>query len=108
MSFLYSSYIVLYAVFSTVLGRVIDKAFREDGTMKRELMYIAGIHFTCIGVFVFANTFVPKGAFAFNLDMLYAENLEAELEKSSKKGESPELLPTEADGKSSWMPIHIP
>lgn len=85
MSFLYSSYIVLYAFLSVLLGRVIDRCFREDGNIKRALIYVAGIHFTCIAVFVFANTFIPKGAFGINPDMLYNENLEREVDEVDEK-----------------------
>lgn len=92
MSFLYSSYIVLYAALGTVLGRVIDSSFAEDGDMKRALIYIAGIHFTCISVFVLCNTLIPKGAIAFNPDMLYDENLEKDLltEKGPQAGDQNE------------------
>lgn len=84
MSFLYSSYIVLYAALGTVLGRVIDNYFAEDGNMRRALIFVGGVHFTCISVFVLINTMVPKGAFALNPDMLYEENLEADVGEGEK------------------------
>lgn len=42
MALLYTSYIVLNAVFSTVLGRVIDADFTATGTIYNSLTQVAG------------------------------------------------------------------
>jgi hypothetical protein len=45
------------------------------------LIDLGGVQFTVICVFVMANTFIPKGAFMFNPEMLYNESLEENVEK---------------------------
>ncbi len=72
MAFLYVSYIVLYSFLSYLLGRWVD----SQVTGKRDevkwaagrfsLKFVAGVHFTVIAAVIFAATFVPRGALAFN------------------------------------------
>ena len=66
MAFLYSGYIVLNAVLSTVLGRVIDKDNRENGNIYTALTQVGGIQFTVGSVIIFASTLIPRGALALN------------------------------------------
>jgi hypothetical protein len=66
MAFLYSGYIVLNAVLSTLLGRVIDRDNRENGNIFTALTQVGGIQFSVGAVIIFASTFIPRGAIAFN------------------------------------------
>lgn len=66
MAFLYSGYIVLNAVLSTLLGRVIDKDWRENDNIFTALTQVGGIQFTVGSVIIFASTFIPRGALAIN------------------------------------------
>jgi hypothetical protein len=61
MSFLYTTFILLYAVFPVVLGRIIDMV-----SIKMALIYVAGTQFSIISVFILSNTFIPNGAFQLN------------------------------------------
>jgi hypothetical protein len=66
MAFLYSTYIVLNAVFSSVLGNVIDRDFKKTKNILYSLKTVGGAHFTVACGVIFLSTFIPKGAFAFN------------------------------------------
>jgi hypothetical protein len=61
MSFLYTTFILLYAVLPVVLGRIIDMV-----TIKMALIYVAGIQFSMISLFILIHTFIPNGAFKLN------------------------------------------
>lgn len=92
MAFLYSSYIILNAVLSTVLGKVIDKDFTKNKSIIYSLKTVGGcvsscplplsnnneyafvsVHFSVACVIIFASTFIPKGAFAFNPKVIGTE-----------------------------------
>jgi hypothetical protein len=66
MAFLYSAYIVLNAVLSSVLGTVIDASFRQDGNIYNALIRVGGIQFTVCAAIIFASTFIPRGSWALN------------------------------------------
>lgn len=66
MSFLYSSYIIIYAIANPFLGKYIDKVYKLKGTIRPALFYTAGIQFTIVMIIVLASTFIPSGAFSFN------------------------------------------
>lgn len=44
MAFLYSTYIVLYAILGSLLGTYIDNVFSKDGNVDRALINIGGVH----------------------------------------------------------------
>ena len=69
MAFLYSSYIILYAIANPLLGTYIDSDYNSQGTIRPALIYTAGVQFSIIAVLVFASTFVPKGSIACNPPM---------------------------------------
>jgi hypothetical protein len=99
MAFLYSSTIVLYAVLAPLLGKVFDRVLTEDGNIHQALVYLGGAQFTAICVFVMANTFIPKGAFRFNPEMLYNETLEEDVEelvREKKESEEVTVVPVDA------------
>ncbi|KAJ2915556.1 hypothetical protein MD484_g4859, partial [Candolleomyces efflorescens] len=65
-AFLYTTYIVLYAVLSVVLGHVIDVDDDTHGNIIRSLRTVGGVHFTVSCFIILASTFVPRGAYSFN------------------------------------------
>lgn len=89
MAFLYSTYIVIYAITSPLLGKYIDKVSkRNKGNISEAFKNIAGVQFTIIAILILAATFIPKGALSFNPDTLYGERLDKELDAdSSEDGE---------------------
>ncbi|KAJ3040153.1 hypothetical protein HDV00_011373 [Rhizophlyctis rosea] len=68
MAFLYVLYIIIYAIISPVIGAYVDglSAANKNDYFK----YIGGVMFTVLGVIIMAATFIPKGAFALNPDLL--------------------------------------
>ncbi|CAF1255953.1 unnamed protein product [Adineta ricciae] len=66
MSFLYSSYIIIYAVANPFLGKFIDNTYKNKGTIRPALIYTAGVQFTVVMLIIFASTFIPRGAFEWN------------------------------------------
>jgi hypothetical protein len=85
MAFLYSTYIVIYAICSPLLGRYIDGVYNRSGgskgggTIYAALVNTAGVQFTVLSVIVFASTFVPRGALSFNPAMLNDQRLDHDL-----------------------------
>ncbi|KAF1937236.1 hypothetical protein EJ02DRAFT_426792 [Clathrospora elynae] len=105
MAFLYSAYIVTYAIASVTLGTYIDRV--SDGNSEEiqgAIFNVAGVQFTVIFVMVMTSTFVPKGAFSLNPKMLSEEYLDTDLEdedleyvpgvqvKSKRSHESQEMV----------------
>ncbi|KAF1918141.1 hypothetical protein BDU57DRAFT_445262 [Ampelomyces quisqualis] len=81
MAFLYSSYIVTYAIASVSLGTYIDRVSDENHEQVQSAIFsVAGVQFTVIFVLVMTATFVPKGAFALNPEMLSEEALDTDLD----------------------------
>ncbi|KAJ3412482.1 hypothetical protein HDV05_000684 [Chytridiales sp. JEL 0842] len=66
MSFLYVTYLVTFTALNIGVGRVAD-AWPKDRS-KELYIYIGGVFMTLAGAIVFASTFIPRGAFAFNPD----------------------------------------
>lgn len=100
MAFLYSTYIVIYAITSPLLGRYIDKVSkRNKGNISEAFQKIAGVQFTIIAVLILLATFIPKGALALNPDTLYGERLDKDLDaESSEDGdEDPKQLELEKE-----------
>ncbi|KAL7416275.1 hypothetical protein BDY24DRAFT_412485 [Mrakia frigida] len=84
MAFLFSSYIILYAILGSVLGSYIDKVYNRDGNIYDALVYVGG--FTVLCVIILAATLVPKGAFAFNPHLINNAELEGEIETDDENG----------------------
>ncbi|KAI4699242.1 hypothetical protein J4E81_005136 [Alternaria sp. BMP 2799] len=81
MAFLYSTYIVTYAIASVSLGTYIDRVSdRHNEQIHGAVLNVAAVQFTIISVLVLTSTFVPKGAFALNPKMLSEEDLDTDLE----------------------------
>jgi hypothetical protein len=81
MAFLYSSYIVTYAIASVCLGTYIDRVSdRTNEHIQPAILNVAGVQFTIISVLVMMATFVPKGAFSLNPKMISEESLDTDLD----------------------------
>ncbi|KAK4450618.1 hypothetical protein QBC34DRAFT_402945 [Podospora aff. communis PSN243] len=82
MAFLYSFYIVTYAILGTVLGRYLDGMYNRsggvdgEGDIREGLVFTVGVQFTVVAGLVLVATFVPEGALAFNPRMVSGEVLE--------------------------------
>lgn len=66
MAFLYSTYIVIYAIANPFLGRHIDAVYNSTGTIRSALIYTTAVQLTIILIITIAVTFIPKGAIGFN------------------------------------------
>jgi MFS family permease len=66
MAFLYSSYIILYAILNPLLGIYVDSVYNKNQTIRPALIYTAGLQITIISIIVAASTFIPKGSFKLN------------------------------------------
>ncbi|CAF2521779.1 unnamed protein product [Rotaria sp. Silwood2] len=66
MSFLYSSYIIIYSFANPFLGKYIDSIYKSHGTIRPALIYTVGVQFTLIMLIVVASTFIPSGTFLWN------------------------------------------
>ncbi|CAF4017044.1 unnamed protein product, partial [Adineta steineri] len=66
MAFLYSTYIIIYSIANPLLGRHIDYVYNTHGTVQSALIYTAAVPLTITVIVMFAATFIPKGAIAFN------------------------------------------
>ncbi|PGH21319.1 hypothetical protein AJ80_03370 [Polytolypa hystricis UAMH7299] len=109
MAFLYSTYIVTYAITSPLLGRYIDNVFENSGgqdsggAIHLAIRNVAGVQFSILFVIIFASTFVPQGSFAFNPKMLFDDDLENDIVEVAAKKEKelaamrPVSLETNAD-----------
>ncbi|KAK3070648.1 hypothetical protein LTR53_010101 [Teratosphaeriaceae sp. CCFEE 6253] len=96
MSFLYCTYIILYAILSPLLGRYVDSVYNRTGGSAggdiHEAIYnVGGVQFTVLCVVVLLATLIPKGAIAINPPFLYEERLDSDLDglidKDSSSGE---------------------
>jgi len=84
MAFLYSTYIVIYAVASPLLGRYIDGVSkRNGGDIHAAVVNIAGVQFTVVMAVVLAATLIPRGALELNPRMLHEQALDKDVETSS-------------------------
>lgn len=81
MAFLYSTYIVIYAIASACLGTYIDRiSDRDNDEIHGAILNVAGVQFTIIAVLGMASSFVPKGAFSLNPKMISDEALDMDME----------------------------
>ncbi|KAH8101190.1 major facilitator superfamily domain-containing protein [Cristinia sonorae] len=66
MAFLYSTYIVLNAVLSYLLGKVFDREFEKQKSILTALKTVGGVQFSVACGIILISTFIPQGAFAIN------------------------------------------
>ncbi|KAL3436712.1 hypothetical protein BDV09DRAFT_164215 [Aspergillus tetrazonus] len=85
MAFLYSTYIVLYAITSPILGSYIDHIYEKtggrdgNGNIYEAIRNVGSVQFSVVAVLVLVATFVPRGSLSLNPKMLHEEDLEHEL-----------------------------
>ena len=88
MGFLYSTYIVIYAIASPLLGRYADGVFAATGgqngggTVRPGIVNIGGVQFTVLMAVLFLSTFVPRGALRLNPRVLEDTYLDADIDES--------------------------
>ncbi|KAK4050723.1 hypothetical protein OIO90_004945 [Microbotryomycetes sp. JL221] len=70
MSFLYSSYIVINAILSTLLGRVVDRIYVRDGNIHAALQQVGGIQLSTGCAVILLASLIPVGAFSLNPKVL--------------------------------------
>ncbi|KIX09097.1 uncharacterized protein Z518_00175 [Rhinocladiella mackenziei CBS 650.93] len=92
MAFLHSTYIVIYAICSPLLGRYIDRVYADTGgsdnggDIHRAIRNVGGVQFTIIMAVVLSATFVPRGALSINPKMLNDEVLDKDIDHSADDG----------------------
>ncbi|KAJ8103627.1 MFS general substrate transporter [Lipomyces tetrasporus] len=107
MAFLYSTYIVIYAILSPVLGRYIDSVYNatggsDGGNIHGAILNVAGVQFTVVSVLIMTSTFIPRGAFSLNPKMLSDEKLDTDVDigLSEESGlDMQQEVKTESDGQ---------
>lgn len=115
MAFLYSTYIVIYAIMQPTLGGYVDDYFAAHGDVTGALKSIAGIQFTVISAILLASTFIPKGALSLNPLLLAGEDLSGPVgdiqntKHISESGDhdSERALELDEDGKPA-VELHVP
>lgn len=95
MAFLYSVYIVMYAVLNVVLGRYVDRVYNRSGGSRGgdvhpAVVNIGGVQFTVFAAVIFASTFIPRGSFSLNPKLLSDQELDHDLDETDayKRGDS--------------------
>ncbi|KAF9084751.1 hypothetical protein BGX23_010257 [Mortierella sp. AD031] len=79
MAFLYCFYIILYAILGPVLGKVMDRSFEANNKdIHPALIQVGGIMYTVVCFILLAATFIPKGSFALNPDLIDDTQIEDE------------------------------
>ncbi|KAK3113302.1 hypothetical protein LTR53_009552 [Teratosphaeriaceae sp. CCFEE 6253] len=101
MSFLYCTYIILYAILSPLLGRYVDGVYNrtggsDGGDIHEAISNVGGVQFTVVCVVVLLATFIPKGAIAINPPFLYDERLDSDLDGLIDKDASSDEVGAEA------------
>ncbi|CAF3822684.1 unnamed protein product [Adineta steineri] len=66
MAFLYSSYIILYAILNPLLGKYIDSVYNTHQTIRPAFIYTVGMQISIISFLVFISTFIPRNSFKLN------------------------------------------
>jgi len=87
MAFLYSSYIVMNAVLSALLGSVFDKEFTRNKVILNSLKTVGGVHFSVACTIIFLSTFIPKGAFALNPKFIGTSPPQTEVSEADSEDE---------------------
>ena len=88
MAFLYTKYIVLYAIMQPLLGKYVDEYVEHGGRPQSALKNIASVQFTVISAVLLASTFIPKGALSLNPKLLFDEDLSGEVSLTGAGKES--------------------
>lgn len=76
MAFLYSSYIIIYAIANPLLGKYIDSVYNTTGSVRLALFNTAAIQLTAIALLVLISTLIPKDSMACNPKLVDEEDSE--------------------------------
>lgn len=85
MAFLYSTYIITYAIATPLLGQYIDDIYHntggadDGGSIHTAMRNIGGIQYSILFGIIMVSTFVPRGALAFNPRLLFEEQLDGDV-----------------------------
>ncbi|KAF9900333.1 hypothetical protein EC991_007476 [Linnemannia zychae] len=86
MAFLYCFYIVIYAILNPLLGRYIDSVLAvTNKDIHPALVNVGGVLYTVVCVILLAATFIPKGSFALNPDLIDDTVIEDEVDEYYRK-----------------------
>ncbi|CAF1194018.1 unnamed protein product [Adineta ricciae] len=66
MAFLYSSYIILYAICNPLLGKYIDSVYNARQTIRPALIFTAGVQISAISFVILLSTFIPRKSWKLN------------------------------------------
>jgi len=75
-SFLYSSYIIIYAILNPVLGLYLDSVSHTTGSIRPAFVNTVAIQMTVIAIIVLVSTLIPKGAISCNPTFVRDEDLD--------------------------------
>lgn len=73
-SFLYSSYIIIYAILNPLLGLHLDNSYKQTLSIRPAFLNTVAIQMTVISVIVLISTFIPKGSLSCNPKFIPDEN----------------------------------
>lgn len=85
-SFLYSSYIIIYAILNPVLGSYLDKVYNSTGSVHSAFLFTIAVQMTVIWFIIFFSTFIPKGAFGCNPSLVPDEEID-KIEKTDNSSD---------------------
>jgi MFS family permease len=93
MAFLYSSYIIIYAILNPLLGLYLDRIYDLTESIRPAFINTVAIQITVISIIVLISTFIPKGALACNPTLIYDDELDKveNLKKNDDQGK--EMVP---------------
>ena len=83
MSFLFSTYITIYAILSVILGKYVDAVWNQQHDAHQAILHVGAIHMTVVSAIVLCSTLIPRGAFTLNPTMLSDEELNSDIEKDN-------------------------
>jgi len=83
LSFLYFVYIVVFGASAKPIGVYMDAiSDKQNMNIATAIKHVVAHQYTALGGLILLSTFLPKGALAWNPDMLFEENLESDGESS--------------------------
>ncbi|KAF8473985.1 major facilitator superfamily domain-containing protein [Kalaharituber pfeilii] len=105
MAFLYSTYIVLYAILQPVLGRYVDDEIKNGDGAHAALRNVAGVQFSVLCGILLLSTFIPRGALAVNPALLDGEKLEGEVPGDLEMKGKIEQFEEAGEGESNELQV---
>ena len=85
VSFLYSSYIIIYAILNPLLGLYIDRVYTATGSVRPAFLNTVAVQMTVISVVVFLSTFIPKHALTCNPNLIPDDQVNPRKDTASDK-----------------------